>query len=340
MKHTGKITIILLSMFILTQLIGLFVLMNNPLDIQVTENETIQDVLDYQEPETTREYVGAFSSIVFAFIIAILILLALMSFKIEFILKAWFFLVIVIALTLAFLAIQDSLPVLITLKTAIIISLALALPLAYMKLFKRYIIVHNLTELLIYPGIAAVFVPILNFFTMILLLLVISAYDMWAVWHSGVMQKMAKYQIKQLKVFSGFFVPYLSPSQRKKIKKEKEKYKAAKTKKEKAKFMNKKIKTSVAILGGGDVIFPIITAGVMLKTFGTVSMGALNVPLASLLVIVGATSGLAYLFLSSEKKKFYPAMPFITSGIFIAIALSWIIYTKFLGIVVSLWPLA
>jgi hypothetical protein len=41
---------------------------------------------------------------------------------------------------------------------------------------------------------------------------------MWAVWKSGIMQKMAKYQMEHLKVFSGFFVPYLSKSQKKKVK--------------------------------------------------------------------------------------------------------------------------
>ena len=65
--------------------------------------------------------------------------------------------------------------------------------------------IHNLTELLIYPGLAGVFVPLLSIWTMIFLLVLISVYDMWAVWHSGIMQKMAKYQINKLKIFSGFF---------------------------------------------------------------------------------------------------------------------------------------
>jgi len=78
----------------------------------------------------------------------------------------------------------------------------------------------------------------------------------------------------------------------------------------KAKLKKAKIKVNVAILGGGDVIFPIITAGVMLQTFGF---------LAALFVIIGALLGLSYLFFLAEKKKFYPAMPFITIGIFLGI---------------------
>jgi multisubunit Na+/H+ antiporter MnhB subunit len=133
---------------------------------------------------------------------------------------------------------------------------------------------------------------------------------MWAVWHSGIMQKMAKYQMENLKVFSGFFVPYISKATRKKVKS----WKSSLNKKDLAK---KKIKVNVAILGGGDVVFSIITAGVMLKTLGLGS---------ALFVSLGATLGLAYLFMKSEKKKFYPAMPYITTGILLGIGLSYLVF--------------
>jgi len=48
---------------------------------------------------------------------------------------------------------------------------------------------------------------------------------MWAVWHSGIMQKMAKYQINKLNIFSGFFIPYANKKTKQKIKLLKEKYK-------------------------------------------------------------------------------------------------------------------
>ena len=72
----------------------------------------------------------------------------------------------------------------------------------------------------------------------------------------------------------------------------------------------------MAILGGGDIVFPIIAAGVMLKTLGIAS---------ALLVALGATLGLAYLFFFAEKRKFYPAMPFITGGILAGILISYLI---------------
>ncbi len=283
-------------MFLLTQFIGLYVVnfysaQENKLPLGMDQSEV---------PHTTKEYYGVFSSIVVAFIFAIILFFLLSRFHISFVLKLWFFLVIVIALTISFKAIF--------LKNFLLYSLIFALFFAFFKVYKNNFFIHNFTELLIYPGIAAVFVPLLNIWTIILLLILISLYDMWAVWHSGIMQKMAKYQMNTLKIFSGFFLPYAS-------KKQKAKIKALRTLSP-SKRKNKKIKVQVAILGGGDVVFPIITAGVMLVSFGLSY---------ALFVTAGATLGLAGLFFLAEKKKFYPAMPFITAGIFLGMLLSWLI---------------
>ncbi len=308
MKHNVKITLIILGMFIITQFIGLYVLSEDPFNIEKEVNGTMQMVpnpalswISPPEAQTQSDFSVFFGSIVFSFIVAISLLFFLTHFKAEFILKAWFFVVVIIALFISFVAILP------TMQYATIIALVLALPLAFIKIYKRDFLVHNITELFVYPGIAAVFVPILNLWTIIALLIIISIYDMWAVWHSGIMQKMARYQIDKLNIFSGFFIPYVS----KKVKMQIQKMKKFNPKK----LKTKKIKVNVAILGGGDVIFPIITAGVMLQ-FSLVH---------ALFVTVGATAGLTYLLIFSEKKKFYPAMPFISAGIFIGMILSWFV---------------
>ena len=169
---------------------------------------------------------------------------------------------------------------------------------------------HNATELFVYPGIAAIFIPILSVYTVLILLVLISIYDMWAVWHSGIMQKMAKFQMEELNIFGGFFIPYMTKKVREQIQKLRIKEKKTKKKSKQG------IKVSIAILGGGDVIFPIITAGVFMAAFGIVP---------ALFIIGGAFAGLGSLFLMSEKKKFYPAMPFISGGIFLGILLWWLI---------------
>lgn len=299
MKHNPKITIILLTMFILTQFIGLYVVSHYSSD-----EHKVPYGMDSPEIEKESDYYGFFSGIIFAFIVAISLLFFLTKFRAEFILKLWFFAVVSIALGIAFNTIFSNF------IYSSWIALALALPLAFIKVYKRDFLIHNITELLVYPGISVVFIPILNIYTIIALLVLISIYDIWAVWHSGIMQKMAKYQIDKLKVFSGFFVPYLSKKQKAKLKKIK-----------KSKLKNKKMRVNVGILGGGDVVFPIITAGVVLQKFGLV---------ASLFVIAGATLGLSYLFFFSEKKKFYPAMPFITAGIFLGLLINYLFFKLFL----------
>lgn len=310
MKHNLKITSIILGMFLLTQFIGIIVLTADPLRIEVEVNGEIQKIpnpylewINPPEAESQGDFIFLFSQLVILFIIAIFLLFILMKFKIEIFLRMWFFVVVSIALFLSFIAFEKLIPYAIELKIALIIALAFAILLAYLKIYKRNLLLHNITELLVYPGIAVIFVPILNVFTIILLLIVISIYDAWAVWHSGIMQKMAKYQIQKLNIFSGFFIPYVSKKIKMKLKKMK-----------KSELKKKKIKVNVAILGGGDVVFPIITAGVMLNALGIIS---------AILVVFGATMGLASLLYFSEKKKFYPAMPFITAGIFLGILISY-----------------
>lgn len=303
-------------MFVLTQFIGIYVVnYYSPIKISdgVSMNVSAPVLpfgLETPELKESNEFNYAFFSIIMAFAIAISIMLFLTKINAEFFLRLWFFSVIIIALVISLnvfvsaagLKIYDIAFLSHIFPLSWIVALVFAIPLAFIKIYKRNFLVHNATELLVYPGIASVFVPILNIYTISFLLILISIYDAWAVWQSGIMQKMAKYQIDKLNVFSGFFIPYAS----KKVKLQMQKMK-------KSDIGKKKIKVNIAILGGGDIVFPIIAAGIVLKTFGFIP---------SLFVIFGATIGLGYLFFLAEKKKFYPAMPFITAGIFAGFILS------------------
>ena len=316
MKHNSKIIFILLAMFLLTQFIGIYVV-DHYSSVKIIDGNVVNVDspglpfgLEVPEPKENADFARAFTSIIFAFMIAIFLLILLSKFNAEFFLRLWFFTVVAIALGISFNVplmnlFSDKTGFLFGIPILWIIALSFGFFLSLIKIYKRNLLVHNLTELFIYPGIAAVFVPILNIYTIIILLVLISIYDMWAVWHSGIMQKMAKYQIDNLKIFSGFFVPYVSRKVKLKLKKMK-----------KSELKRKKVRVNVAILGGGDVVFPIIAAGVMLKTLGLLS---------AFFVVIGAAIGLSYLLLFAEKKKFYPAMPFITTGILVGIAISYLI---------------
>jgi len=300
-------------MFLVTQLIGIW----------ITSSYADGLRLPYGM-EPPQEIQQEFSPIYFiiSLLIAITLFFALTKLRAEKVIRVWFFIVTTLALGLALNAIISSPWISITdfdySNQIPFIALLLAFPLAYFKIYKRNLTIHNATELLIYPGIAAVFIPLLNVLGIIIILLLISLYDMWAVWQSKLMQKMAEYQINNLKFFTGFFIPYADKKTKAKIKLLKEKYKNKSEKTMEKAFKKSKIKVHLAILGGGDIIFPIITAGIFYKTYQTL--------LPSFIIAISATLALAFLFVLARKGKFYPAMPFITIGIYLGMIVNWLVF--------------
>ena len=302
-------------MFLATQLIGLFVVAQyHPIIIQQTTPEgNVTNVTSFNlpygmdppadvQPRSITDIAISFATI---FIIAVIIMFFLMKYKADFLIRGWFFVVVILAIGITINSLIRPFPY------SSLIAALLAAPLAFYKIFKRNILIHNLTELIIYPGIAAIFTAMIiswsnsPIFAISIILILISLYDMYAVWHSGFMQRMAHYQIKNLRIFTGFFVPYLG-------KKEKEKIASF----SKTKTKGKKIRVNVAILGGGDVVFPIILAGIVFNVLGLIP---------ALIISAGATLALAVVFYMSEKGKFYPAMPFISIGCFLALGIAYLI---------------
>ena len=255
MKHNLQVTLILVVLFVLAQLIGL----------AVTDKYLVGEELPYgiERPEVEENV--SYIPIIIAILIATGLALLLMKFKVMSLWKTWFFIGLLFTLLISMGAFIDQR-----------LALVLALIFTIWKLFFPNVYIHNFTELLLYGGLAGLFVPILNVFSMTILLIVISFYDMFAVWKSKHMVSLAKFQTKA-KVFAGLLVPY------------------AKGKKS-------------AILGGGDIGFPLLFAGVVLKTTGW--LDALIVVLFSALALFG-------LFAYSKKDTFYPAMPFISAGVFV-----------------------
>ena len=305
MKHTIQVTVILISMFFIAQLIGIYVANFYTPDEAPGKSGDPTAILnrsDYKLPEpfTPPEDIEPKTSVVsilVALAIAVILMLILMKLKAELVLRIWFLVVVILGIALA---LNTFIPV----KNSVIIAGIIAIPLGLIKIFQRNLIIHNITELLIYPGIASVFIPLLSIWAVIFLLVIISVYDIYAVWHAGFMQKMAKYQIEKVRVFSGFLIPYLGKKQKQLIKKAKESKKP------------KKVGIQVAILGGGDVIFPMLLSGVVLATLGISQ---------AIIIAIGATLALTFLFYISEKGKFYPAMPFISAGCFLGLLVAYFV---------------
>jgi len=298
MKHSLKITLFLVLIFIISQAIGLLVV-NQYIDHQAlheTGNVTYVDLpYDVQRPEVEEQ--TSFIYIILGVLIGTALVLLLIKLKKAGIWKFWFFLSVLICLTVAFYAFFKDMAGPVFLAYAI--PTALAAVLAYYKIFKTNIYIHNFTEVFVYGGLAAIFVPILNLFSVVVLLILISIYDMYAVWKSKHMIALAEFQT-ELKVFAGLSIPYKLPKKSKK----KIIHQGAKTRTEKVK---------TAILGGGDIAFPLLFGGVVMKDLmlsNTMTIGFLK----ALIVPIFVAIALLWLLLKSKKDKFYPAMPFLTIG--------------------------
>lgn len=290
MKHNLKIILWLVSLFLASQIIGLLVT-NQYIDHQAIEETGNVEfaALPYNIERPVVEESTSYGYILAAILIGTILVLILMRFKKVLIWKSWFFLSVVLVLTVSLAAFLPQ-----------NVAFILAIILAIWKIFKRNIIIHNLTEVFIYGGLAAIFVPIMNVFSAIMLLIAISIYDMFAVWKSKHMVKMAKFQT-QTKVFAGLLIPY---------------HKAAKK--------GKLIRSKNAILGGGDIGFTLIFAGVVMKNLMLTNPVHIAF-LKACVVPVTVTLALLLLFLKGREDRFYPAMPFLSAGAVIGYAIIWLI---------------
>ena len=291
MKHTLRVTSIVLAIFFFTQILGLIII-NNYIDKQqLAEGNIVFKELPLNVERPVVDAKTSFIYLVVAILLGTVLALLLIRFKVMSLWKLWFFLAVFITLSVAF-------------KTFIteLIAVFLALLFSFWKIYKPNFYVHNFTELFIYGGLAAIFVPILNLFSVVMLLILISVYDAYAVWKSKHMIKLAKFQTKS-KMFAGVMIPYELPK--------------------KVSGPKKLVKIKTAILGGGDIGFPLLFAGVLFKDL--LLNNSVMISFAKVLVIpVLATAALGWLLYKADKDKFYPAMPFISTGCFIALGIMWI----------------
>ncbi len=289
MKHSFKITAILLMIFLLAQFIGLGIVYNY-VDFarSAEEGKTMFKDLPIGERPPVEEKTS-YIPIMIAILLGTGLLLLLLKFNLQWLWKVWFFIAVVIALNIAWAPFMWK-----------GLALSLALIFGAWKIFRPNFWVHNLTELFVYGGLAAIFVPFFNLLSVSILLVLIAVYDAYAVWKSKHMITLAKSQTKA-KVFAGLLVPYnLGKIVRRAGKKNK----------------SKAVKVRTAVLGGGDIGFPLIFAGVVLKELGL--WFSLIIPFFSL-------AGLAFLLWYGDEKKFYPAMPFIGAGCFLGLGIIFLI---------------
>lgn len=302
MKHPLTPTVLIILFFLLAQISGLALL---AADITTqTDEVTGETTVEYSEtiggprPDTT----GGTSFIFLAVGVTIgtIILLILAKLQLQKIWKVWYFLAVWVAMAIAIGAVLP----------AIIAYIATFILTAW-KIFKPNLFVHNISEVLVYTGIAFLLVPIFDVFWASMLLIAIAIYDAIAVWKSKHMISLANFQTES-KLFAGLQIPYnhAPPPITKPQKTTSEKT----TKK-------KKTKTHSAILGGGDIAFPLLYTGAILQMLVTTGYTSLEAFLLSLIITAAAAASLVVLFTLAKKDRFYPAMPILSTGCFVGYAI-------------------
>lgn len=260
MKYELRTALLILSLFFLAEIVSLFTIEQNII------NAGIEAVSPSAETSAVIPYMLPISII----IITVLFLLFL---------KLRFNTLIVVWYSVAFvMCVSITLGSFINEFYAVIIAVSMLL----LRFDTRDNFFHNMMEILVYAGLSVILVSSLDVITAVILLVIISIYDIFAVNYSKHMIRLAKSQLA-LNIFSGFKI---------------------------------ESNGSIAALGGGDVVFPALLAGVMLRDYSLLS---------ALIVCYGSLIGLIVLILTGKENKVYPAMPFITAGCILGLVINFLL---------------
>ena len=283
MKHPRMIVYLFLGLFAMSHILGLSFLV-----LEHTQETSL--ILDTPQPVD-----GGWSVlyILVGVLIATVILLILAKFNQRNLWKGWFTVATMLGLLYG---LQTFLPDGIALIAAVLIALA--------RLYFTHPWVHNTTEVIMYGGIGLALTPLFTPLTSILLLFIMSVYDIYAVRKSKHMITLATFT-RKAESFPGLSLNYtnVSPPKKQSLSPEEELEQGLRDLKQ-----TKPARKS-GVLGGGDVLFPLLIANTVflsLQQSFTVQasfMGGLG-------VTASAMVGLWYLFTNAED-TYYPALPYI-----------------------------
>lgn len=314
MKHDLRITVFLMLFFVLAQLAGLALIgmSVNPIVNPTTGEITLEHDETSLGPVPEFSGFGAFTYVAVGVAIGTLLVLLIIKFRKLNLWKTWFFLAV-------FTAMSISIGVLVK---QLYIVFAIAFVLAALKILRPNVVVHNITEVLMYAGIAVFLVQVFNHNILwaSLLLLAIAVYDFIAVFKSKHMVTMATFQSDN-KLFAGLFIPYVTRRAEGRAsatvaKAETSNIAAGK------RALPKDFKPGLeerknAVLGGGDIAFPLIYTGIVVEKLVVDGMTKASALGFGLIITLTTTIALALLFVFAKKDKFYPAMPIISAGCFV-----------------------
>lgn len=325
MKHQLKTTILMVLIFLTIQLFGVYIA-STTMNFIIDSNG--EQIIVYKDLNSgfERQQMGMWEGLaymLFGILLGTALLIFLLRKKKTQIWKGW----ITIGI---FFTMYITLSELIGSYFAIIVALLLTLK----KIYKNDFITNTISEILIYPSFAILFSDFITIPIVFVLLGIISVYDYIAVFKSKHMVYMAK-EITRNKLFMGLLIPQNinkesfvensffrsnnSVSVENKIKMNnvnKEKT-SDETQNRKSIQKNNNDNLGVAILGGGDIVFPLLFNVAILKSFGL---------MASIFSSIIVALGLFIFFIYTKKGRFYPAIPPLTLSCFISYVLIFVLF--------------
>ena len=154
-----------------------------------------------------------------------------------------------------------------------------------------------------YAGIALFLAPLFSVNAAVILLAIMSAYDIYAVRQSKHMVRLAEFT-RNTELFPGV---NLAPQQT-------------------GKTATSEETTTTGVLGGGDILFPLLFS---LTVFAAAApqTNLFIATIYSAMISIGATTGLLALLYTSSQNRYYPALPFITTGCLMALVIVRTVHT-------------
>lgn len=226
-------------------------------------------------------------------VVATFLMLMLYKYRFGSLITVWFYSALGMTLLLFFLSFLP-----------IIIGIAVMAVLLTLRIKSKNLWTRNIVDIFSYAGAGAFFGTMIGPIPAAIFLGVLALYDFVSVYYTGHMISLAEEGMGS-DTFMGVIYP-----------KEDESVEDIEFKKQEDVEEDDAKKINIGVLGGGDIIVPMIFSISLLPSFGAVS---------SFLSSAGALAGLYFLFEMMEEEKFYPAIPFIATGSMIGFLISLLI---------------
>lgn len=183
MKYSPITFIAVISLFLVCQFFGLFV---------ATSYKTVE--LPYSLTPPAISGTEAVVMIIISLIVMTFIFYLFSRLKHAKLLKLWFSIALIICISIS-----------LSLFIGDVLAIIIAVVITIIRLKEKELYVHNLSEILLYGGLAALFAPLFNLFTILLLLLIISVYDYFSVFITKHMITLAKSEAST-NLFTGLLI--------------------------------------------------------------------------------------------------------------------------------------